>query len=1103
MKKYLFFVLLLLYQLGYSQQITHIQYWFGDDFAGRVLQSVSSNATNQILLDIAFPDNGTNAIDNFFHCRFVDSNDNWSAIYSQQMNNNSASNNALVQVQYWFDTNTNNKTLASINSILVSNVLDHQELDIPWEANAQKLFYRFKSKYNNWTSIQSFGLENAIYQNNQIESIQYWFGNDFAGRVLAPATLNANGEIDFSIAFPDNGSNELNSYFHYRFVDKIGNWSAIYSQQMQNNSNPALTDVEVEYWFDNAFSNRTLTSLSTIASNNLLDHQELDITWTENAQTIHYRFKSRYNQWSSIQSSNIDVIENWDNKIVQIEYWLNDNFATRDTINVNENQSIHYDIRDLNINIDACNPDEIHLRYKDKLNRWSAIYSFNSDYNNPDSEVRMPGITVLVHGFQFFGELTDSTADFKKMGAAIINRAHGGVMYINNTSNGQWEFVQNTGETKYELDYTKEVVLVYDWRDLSNNNTVNIDFGGNGYLEAAADNLFATFLNPPWLELGITKEDLLNKPKHFIAHSRGTIVTLQFLHRLATYFPSKTVDQFTLLDPHPATSFGDMNSNQEGSPPNLPCVNGIALSCISPFGCSTVGLGTYLKIPFNVIRADNYFRRDNQFEDVFDLGAFDGLPVPSLGYYNRELNNINLGIGAPTLGGTHSAVHEWYRGTIDLNEKTAGPHEPELESISALNTLLWYTTASIGSTTTLGQPNNFLQTECRKSTGYNHSRIGGGSPVPEIAENLKESLEGMNKSMALRYGLSLQDYPNGVSPHSVNGGYFDNNNDAGWNKNAGVSNHVAISNGKAEISNNVSHSILKHSLMYFGSNYNFLKLNIYEANSTSANAYPSIKISFFNGNNILMGLPYTRVLNPETTVIYAPIPNDIIGDVGTFQIEYGTETEGSFKVDEIVLIENIPSNNTITINLKLNIEGYYDTSTNQMRPVKMNQGIGSDATVVDDITVELVNPTSLQSVASIVTELKTNGTAICNFPLLNDGNYYLVIKHRNALQTWSATPIYLNSSPMIYDFSDAANKAFGANLIELQIGVFGLYSGDINQDENVDNSDYSIWESDANDFSFGFFATDLNGDGNVDNTDFSIWEANSNNYIFSIHPTLD
>jgi hypothetical protein len=70
----------------------------------------------------------------------------------------------------------------------------------------------------------------------------------------------------------------------------------------------------------------------------------------------------------------------------------------------------------------------------------------------------------------------------------------------------------------------------------------------------------------------------------------------------------------------------------------------------------------------------------------------------------------------------------------------------------------------------------------------------------------------------------------------------------------------------------------------------------------------------------------------------------------------------------------------------------------------------------------------------------------------------------------------------------------------LETGVWGCYIGDINQDGNVDNSDYSNWEVDANEFAFGNFATDLNGDGNVDNSDFSIWENNSNNFIFVITP---
>ena len=373
MKKAILFILLLLYQLGYSQQITHVQYWFGDDFATRVLKPVSANASNQILWDISFPDNGSNELNTYFHCRFVDSAANWSPIYSQQMNNTADASTALVQVQYWFDSNSGNKILADCTTIITGNELDRQELDIPWDENATELFYRFKSSYNNWTSIQTFSLENAIFQNNQIESVQYWFGDDFAGKVLAPVTLNSNGEIDLSIAFPDNGTNELNQEFHCRFVDQIGNWSAIYSQSIQSNSNPASAEVEVEYWFDEAFSNRTLAAVTTITSNNLLDHQELDIAWPANAQTIHYRFKSDYNLWSSILSTSKDDIENTSNKIVAVEYWKNDDFALRQTLVVNQTDGFYIDARDFNFS--TTQSETIYLRYKDQLNRWSSIFS--------------------------------------------------------------------------------------------------------------------------------------------------------------------------------------------------------------------------------------------------------------------------------------------------------------------------------------------------------------------------------------------------------------------------------------------------------------------------------------------------------------------------------------------------------------------------------------------------------------------------------------------------------------------------------------------------------------------------------------------------------
>ncbi len=889
MKKLFFLSLLLFYQVGFSQQITLVQYWFGGNFTGRATVAVTANANNEIIFDIEFPDNGSNELNEYFHCRFRDSDDNWSAIYSQQMSNNNDASTSQVKVQYWFDANSPiGRPEVTINNILVNGELDYQELDIPWPTGAQEIHYRFKSSYNKWSSIQSSNVETTVYQNNQITKVEYWFGDGFAARGEPEAvTANANNEIILNISYPDDDINQLDTMVHYRFLDGIGNWSCIYSEQMVTQNTSVGSEVKVQYWFDDNFNpTNTLQLLTNDANGNQIN--SLPIVWETDAQTIHYRFRSKYNQWTSIQSTNIDEIENRDNKIVELEWWLNNGFADKDTILVNQTGDAFLDTRDLTL--DPAIQNTIHVRYKDKMNRWSSIFSFFPTE---------PGITVLVHGFQALGGLTDSTADFKKMGASIINRAGGGVMFINNQDTGNIEIVENTGGLyDYELNYSKEIVLVYDWRSLSNNNLTNTTFGGNGYLEAAADNLFATFLNLPEL----SEDQILAKPMHFIAHSRGNILTLQFLHRLATYFPEVKVNQFTLLDPHPATSFGDLNTEVPISPPNLPCVYGVGTNC-GLAGCLD-GNSVFLRIPFNVQSADNYYRTDEYYEGYLDFGAFDGVRVPSLGNFNRELNDTVLDVGAPGIGGTHSAVHLWYRGTINRNENVAYPttHQFGAETIIDItaeeNTTNWY----LPNLTSTIINNDFMQYENRFITGFNQSRIGGGTPVPLLEESEKESILKMDQDLALRYGLSLTDFPNGVKPHTVNGGYFDSNNYAGWIQNGGLSTNILIENGKAQIPYDATAlGILKHSMMYFSDNYNFLKINIYDA------LFCSIKITFFNSNNNQIGMPIINVLNNGFSEQYFQIPNQLKGEVGTFQIEYLSNNYGSFKVDKIKLVEFDPN----------------------------------------------------------------------------------------------------------------------------------------------------------------------------------------------------
>ena len=188
------------------------------------------------------------------------------------------------------------------------------------------------------------------------------------------------------------------------------------------------------------------------------------------------------------------------------------------------------------------------------------------------------------------------------------------------------------------------------------------------------------------------------------------------------------------------------------------------------------------------------------------------------------------------------------------------------------------------------------------------------------------------------------------------------------------------------------------------------------------------------------------------------------------------------------------------VNLKLFIQGYYNTTTHAMRPVLANQGVGSSSTNVDNITVELHNSNTYALVATTTAMLQTNGNAVATFSTAPVGSFYIVAKHRNAVQTWSADPQTVGAIPLTYNFTTSADKAFGNNMIEVESGVFAFYSAEINQDEVIDGSDSTDLINDIENFNFGILATDLNGDGVVDGSDSTFLINNLENFIFSIHP---
>ena len=170
-----------------------------------------------------------------------------------------------------------------------------------------------------------------------------------------------------------------------------------------------------------------------------------------------------------------------------------------------------------------------------------------------------------------------------------------------------------------------------------------------------------------------------------------------------------------------------------------------------------------------------------------------------------------------------------------------------------------------------------------------------------------------------------------------------------------------------------------------------------------------------------------------------------------------------------------------------------------MNSVKLNQDYVSPADEVEDLTVELHDALDYSLVDTAIGTLHTDGSLSVTFNTATAGDYYIAVKGSNMVQTWSAEAQTVGTTPLDYDFSSSVSQAYEDNMVDLG-GVFAFLSGDLNQDESVDNSDTTDLENDISNSNFGVLATDLNGDGAVDNSDTNSIYFNIDNSVYSHHP---
>lgn len=119
----------------------------------------------------------------------------------------------------------------------------------------------------------------------------------------------------------------------------------------------------------------------------------------------------------------------------------------------------------------------------------------------------------------------------------------------------------------------------------------------------------------------------------------------------------------------------------------------------------------------------------------------------------------------------------------------------------------------------------------------------------------------------------------------------------------------------------------------------------------------------------------------------------------------------------------------------------------------------------------------------------------------NSGIYYIQLKHRNSIETWSKPggESFTRGGTMNFDFTSGSAQAYGSNM-KLKGSKYCIYSGDVGQDGAVDISDIVSIHNDAANFASGYMVTDLDGNFSVDISDILIAYNNAINFVAKVTP---
>ena len=242
------------------------------------------------------------------------------------------------------------------------------------------------------------------------------------------------------------------------------------------------------------------------------------------------------------------------------------------------------------------------------------------------------------------------------------------------------------------------------------------------------------------------------------------------------------------------------------------------------------------------------------------------------------------------------------------------------------------------------------------------------------------------------------------------------------------------------------------------------------------------------------------------------------------KIDYGNGTVIEYSYDAVGnRTTHVITVQTIRLQTKIFLEGPYNASTDEMSTELKNNGYVPAASpysedartaasvpnnVTDWVLVQLRSSATGAAIVSKSAFLRKDGKIVADDGTTEyielraqEGNYYIVIKHRNHLSIMSANTVALNGTgSTLYDFSTGTDRYYGSEAVLLESGVYGMYAGDTNDSDIITYSDKDPINDNVN--YAGYHSADANCSGIVTYADKDFINSNVNKASNVPSPTM-